>query len=625
MMEAGRLRGREVPAGRRLILELCPSICFLFIYYNTQPQLAAIIRASIVEACVALVLGIALYAYERKVPWLMLEAALLSSFSAMMTYVLDSNLWYKLKGTVIPMASALALAIGLRGFDHNLLQMALAPYYPNLLDEGWRLLAWRTAACNVFAAALNETLWRTLPFDTWVLAMRILGPILSMLFASTFFAPLVVHYQRRSRLSRPPCSAMLPQIVAFAVGRQAGRDGRLPAPIVLELGPAAAGAAAAVEQWHASTRLHGASGGRATARSLTGASRSDEGVLDGVPPAELLAGTALSLSVWVRLAPSDLPSPSPRIRDADGGLAAPAEAEQGRRLLVEVETLASLCVPVGSYEAELLPTGARRSSRDGGHAQQPRPGHLEQGAHSCHDELEYRGSLVLPASLAARGHWVVNLAVRTERGSQLAEWTGSAVLVGSYSARSLLAPQLASKDAGLLGAGGSRLALREAPLAAGGTLCTHPLPHDGVDPSAGRPGQQLLVVVHEPTELTETRGQPTGQRWAQRELGAGRGLAALGSEDAVATCDAPVDRHLLCSGYGSRPAARSPASDGPHGDDDWAEAASSVATGFPLPAVPVAVQIRLEGDDADAAGGVVASSGLRPMRTHAASKSPTSN
>jgi len=156
-------RRRQIPVPARFVLELIPSAIFMGIYYSTEEEkrIEAIITASIAEACASCTLGLAFLAYTRKVPWLMVEATVLSSFSAAMTYVFDSDLWFKMKGTVIPAASALAIVACLR-WRHNLLQMALGPYYTNLLDEGWRVLALRTAAFQLLMAALNEVLWRSL-------------------------------------------------------------------------------------------------------------------------------------------------------------------------------------------------------------------------------------------------------------------------------------------------------------------------------------------------------------------------------------------------------------------------------------------------------------------------------
>lgn len=459
----GAARPRLLPVGLRFVLELLPSILFLAIYYTTEPRLDAIIRASIAEACLALVLGLALVGYTRRVPWLMVEAAVLSSFSAVMTYVLASELWFKLKGTVIPAVSAAAILTCLLGWEHNLLQMALSPYYAGLLDEGWRLLALRSAAFQLLAAALNELLWRSLPFDAWVGATRVLGPVLALLFAALGLGPLLVHYQRRALkdgLSCPRPDALLPQVVALEVCRQAGRDVRAPAPILVELLAEAGGAAAG--------------------------SGEDVAGVDELP-CELLAGSELRLCLWLRAGPS---------------LFAPFAARPlVPRLAVRVRAFTALCVPAARCELALWPTGAQR----------------RRGAHV---EFAYAGSLPVPASLRARGHWLVAIVVTADQPDPpapphaLLEWVGSVVLVGRYSARR---PR---RKGGGPEAGG---AVRQ-PLPASGSPVQRarllPRGHAGAAyEAAAAPGEAHAIVV----EACARPGAGVGERCASPVSGAGGG------------------------------------------------------------------------------------------------------
>jgi len=135
-------------------------VLFLSLYYITEPRLKAIILASSAEAAMSSGLGVGFWAWTRRVPWLMVQATVLSAFSAVMTAAFESDLWFKLKNTVIPGVLAFVI-LGALQCGRNLLQMALAPYYSNLLGAGWNLLAVRMAGYQLLFACLNEVIWRT--------------------------------------------------------------------------------------------------------------------------------------------------------------------------------------------------------------------------------------------------------------------------------------------------------------------------------------------------------------------------------------------------------------------------------------------------------------------------------
>jgi intracellular septation protein len=381
--------GRHVPLFVRFFLEILPSVVFLAIYYSYpdvegDSRLDAIVDASIAEAATSFGLGLFFWAYTRRIPWLMIQSTVISAFSAGMTVALDSDLWFKMRGTVLPAFGA-ALLLGFLWAGHNLLKMGLSPYWTNLSDRGWDVIAVRVAYYQLAMAAINEALWRTQPFDLWLAITRALGPTASALFALFFFAPVVIHEQKLRRLNRPAENVDLPQVISIGVERELKSGGEPLPPLALELGPPGP-----------------------APKSGNAALAEEDPTAEGLPPVELRRGSTTQLVLWIRSRTGEQPPP----------------------LVVDVTALAFLVVPFKTVSAQLEPTGKVRVAQSPAAMLGTRTGGSR--------EFEFRAAFRAPSSLLASGSWLSIVNVRTvEHGYHVLLWMQSITLVGSYSRRTL--------------------------------------------------------------------------------------------------------------------------------------------------------------------------------------------
>jgi intracellular septation protein len=130
---------------------------------------------------------------QRRLPILPLVSTALVAVFASLTIALDSDLFIKIKPTVVNSFYALLIGggwlVGLR-----LVRRVLAPAVA--LDEaGERSLTWRITGYLAFLAVANEIVWRSFSLDVWVLFKVFVTIALNLLF-------VLVHlrFVRRHRL-----------------------------------------------------------------------------------------------------------------------------------------------------------------------------------------------------------------------------------------------------------------------------------------------------------------------------------------------------------------------------------------------------------------------------------------
>lgn len=154
-----------------MLLEICPAVVFFCVNYGwgLMPATAAVMAAS----AIAVGTGLAL---ERRVPVLAVVTLILVLLLGGASLTFDSEVFIKMKPTVGNCLFAAALGIGLF-FQRSFLARALESQV-QLTDSGWRVLTLCWIAVALFAAALNEVLWRSLDTDSWVAFKTVLTPVL---------------------------------------------------------------------------------------------------------------------------------------------------------------------------------------------------------------------------------------------------------------------------------------------------------------------------------------------------------------------------------------------------------------------------------------------------------------
>jgi intracellular septation protein len=161
----------------KLAIDLGPLLIFfgfyatLGIYWATAALMGSTLIALIASH---FVLG-------RIAPMLMITTIVVWLFGGL-TFALNDPRFIKIKPTVVNVAFASALGIGLatgRPFMKQLLGEAM-----QLTDEGWRKFTVRWIGFFLFLAVLNEIVWRNFSESTWV-SFKVFGILaLSAIFAT---------------------------------------------------------------------------------------------------------------------------------------------------------------------------------------------------------------------------------------------------------------------------------------------------------------------------------------------------------------------------------------------------------------------------------------------------------
>ncbi|MBV9330198.1 MAG: septation protein A [Alphaproteobacteria bacterium] len=182
---------QKPPQWKKLALDLGPLLIFFAAYKFSDFFVATAAFMAAILASVAF--G---YLTERKFsPMLLVTAALVMVFGGL-TIGLRSEVFLKIKPTVLYGFFAVVLLGGLR-FNRLFIKYVFSPAL-ELTDKGWRLLTWRWGLFFVFLAALNEVVWRTMSTDFWIF-FKLAGVIpLTFLFALAQ-TPMVMRNQPAER------------------------------------------------------------------------------------------------------------------------------------------------------------------------------------------------------------------------------------------------------------------------------------------------------------------------------------------------------------------------------------------------------------------------------------------
>jgi len=196
----------EAPAKKKaksgwlnVLVDYGPLLVFFLTYRWFKPdgediagEIFAVVRSTGAFIAAALVaLGISKWRLGKVSPMLWLSTALIVGFGGFTIYTGDPW-WIQRKPTAIYILFGIALLVGVwRG--KALLKYLLEAAFDGLSDAGWMILSRNWGVFFFFLAALNETLARTLSFESWLAAKLWVFLPLSFLFTFTQLPMLLRH------------------------------------------------------------------------------------------------------------------------------------------------------------------------------------------------------------------------------------------------------------------------------------------------------------------------------------------------------------------------------------------------------------------------------------------------
>jgi intracellular septation protein len=189
--------------GARTALDIAPLIVFFGVYFalgNKSSHLGLMWATGAFMAATILSLAVT-YVLERRVhPMPLITAGVVLVFGGLTIYLNDER-FIKLKPTIVYTIFAAVLLGGLA--LRKLLIRHLFGSVFHLTDEGWRVLTIRWGLFFVFAAILNELVWRNFSTDFWI-TFKVWG-FMSLTFVFAIWqAMFVTRYQVKPEQHRDP-------------------------------------------------------------------------------------------------------------------------------------------------------------------------------------------------------------------------------------------------------------------------------------------------------------------------------------------------------------------------------------------------------------------------------------
>jgi intracellular septation protein len=188
---------KPLPPLLKLVLEVGPLVLFFLVNaYADRWGLATPERRLFPATAifvVATLTSLAIhYALVRKLPIMPMVSGVVVVLFGGLTLALDSELFIKLKPTIVNTLFGLALLAGL-WFGKPLLKIVLDSVF-ELDEEGWRKLTFRWALFFFVLAALNEIVWRTQTTDFWV-SFKVFGIMPLTLAFALAQTPLILKHE----------------------------------------------------------------------------------------------------------------------------------------------------------------------------------------------------------------------------------------------------------------------------------------------------------------------------------------------------------------------------------------------------------------------------------------------
>lgn len=178
---------KDIKAGSsalRMALDFAPLVAF-FVGY----KLGGIALATGVMVVVTAVTLVVIYALERRIALLPLISGVCVLVFGTATLLLDSELFIKLRPTVVNLLFASVLLVGVYGFKQGWLKHVMG--FAFALNEGaWLTLSKRWACLFIALACVNEVVWRNFSTDVWV-NVKVFGFVGITLLFSMAQLPLI--------------------------------------------------------------------------------------------------------------------------------------------------------------------------------------------------------------------------------------------------------------------------------------------------------------------------------------------------------------------------------------------------------------------------------------------------
>ena len=159
----------------KIALEFGPLVLFFVVYQRTDIFTATAVFIPVILGALA-----ASWALTRDLPRMAVVTAVVVVVFGGLTLWLKDATFIKMKPTIINCLFAFALGFGLwrgRSYLRDLMGAALP-----LTDRDWTVLTQRWALWFLFAAALNEAIWRTQTEEFWVAFKTFGSPAMTFLF-----------------------------------------------------------------------------------------------------------------------------------------------------------------------------------------------------------------------------------------------------------------------------------------------------------------------------------------------------------------------------------------------------------------------------------------------------------
>ena len=150
--------------GIKFLTDFGPLLVFFFIYFKNEQNLKIAIPPFVIATLIALVI---VYLLEKKIPMVPLVSGLLITLFGGLTLYFDNKIFFYMKPTIINILFAGILFFG-KFFTKKPLLKIFFQNSISLEEEGWKKLNSRWIYFFLFAAVLNEFVWRTQTEAFWV-------------------------------------------------------------------------------------------------------------------------------------------------------------------------------------------------------------------------------------------------------------------------------------------------------------------------------------------------------------------------------------------------------------------------------------------------------------------------
>jgi intracellular septation protein len=172
---------------------LAPALDYgpLLVFFIAYKMAGVIVGTGAFMIAIAAAVIISKVKLKRVSPMMWISAVLVIVFGGLTIYLRDER-FIQIKPTIVYAILSGMLFVGLlRG--KPLLKYVLEHGYDGLSDAGWMLLSRNWAWFFAGMAVVNEVLWRSLTFDTW-LTVKVWGiTLLSVVFAAANIPMLMRH------------------------------------------------------------------------------------------------------------------------------------------------------------------------------------------------------------------------------------------------------------------------------------------------------------------------------------------------------------------------------------------------------------------------------------------------